>query len=348
MYFQMGLSTRRINFISKMTMGVISPEEVFEIHDEAEFNALSLRVFRFQVKENLIYRKFTESLGIDPETIKDYREIPFLPISFFRDHDIYCGKTMPEIIFMSSGTTDMIRSHHWVADAALYEESFSRGFRQFYGDPSQYAIIAMLPSYADREGSSLVYMVKGLMRLSGNSYGGFYHDDNNALLKAIDTARGKGLKVLLIGVTFALLGLAENHPSDLSDVIIMETGGMKGRRKEIIREELHDILCKAFNVNVIHSEYGMTELLSQAYSSGRGIFSTPPWMKVLIRDSHDPLSHSTNEGSNGGISIIDLANIWSCSFIATSDLGRLHADNTFEVLGRFDNADIRGCNLLVS
>lgn len=330
-----------------MIMDLISTKELFEISDEAGFNAAALKIFRFQARENAVYRQFTESLAVNPECINDYHDIPFLPVSFFRDHDIYCSSALPAAVFKSSGTTGMTRSRHCVADTGIYEESFARGFRMFYGDPSQYAIIALLPSYADREGSSLVYMVKGLMRLSGNSCGGFFLDDEAALLTAIDKARSQGLKVLLIGVTFALLDLASHHRCDLSDVIIMETGGMKGRRKELIREELHDILCNAFNVASIHSEYGMTELLSQAYSSGKGIFSSPPWMKILIRDSHDPLSHSTAPGSSGGISVIDLANIWSCSFIATADLGKTDDAGNFEVLGRFDNSDIRGCNLMV-
>ena len=242
----------------------------------------------------------------------------------------------------------MVRSHHSIADISLYEKSYTHAFKMFYGDPSQYSFMALLPSYADREGSSLVHMVKGLIRQSGNNYGGFFLDNYDALLKAIDIALNNGLKPFLIGVSFALLDLAEYSTPDLGDVIIMETGGMKGRRKEIIREELHSILCKAFNSVTIHSEFGMTELLSQAYSSGNGLFSSPPWMKVLMRDSHDPLSHSTDEETSGGISVIDLANVWSCAFIATSDLGRMHRGGKFEVLGRFDNADIRGCNLLIN
>jgi len=325
----------------------ISAGEIFTVRDETEFNDVALRLFRFQSEDNNVYGSFVKNLGINPADIKDYRDIPFIPISFFRDQEVYCSDKKPEVTFLSSGTTGAVRSHHSVADVSLYEESFSRGFREFYGDPEQYAIMALLPSYADRQGSSLVYMVKGLLKQSGNSCGGFFLDDYAALLKAIDKARENGLRPLLLGVTFALLDLAEQYPCDLHDVIVMETGGMKGRRKEIIREELHEILCKAFTVTAIHSEYGMTELLSQAYSSGRGLFGTPPWMKILIRDSHDPLSHTTADGSSGGISIIDLANIWSCSFIATSDLGKLHSDGMFEVLGRFDSADLRGCNLLV-
>jgi hypothetical protein len=324
----------------------VSKSQIFNITGEDDFNRTALELFRFQAKECKVYSDFINNLGINPGAIDHYLKIPFIPVSFFRDHDIFCGTGTPEEVFLSSGTTGILRSHHSVADISLYRESFTKDFRLFYGDPAQYAIMALLPSYADREGSSLVYMVKNLIEQSGNSYGGFFLKDETALLKAIDIARNKNLKPILIGVTFALLDLAEHHRVDLGDVIIMETGGMKGRRKEIIREELHSILCDAFNVKVIHSEYGMTELLSQAYSKGGGLFSTPSWMKVLIRDSHDPLSHTTDEGTSGGISVIDLANIWSCSFIATADLGCMHKGGIFEVLGRFDNADIRGCNLL--
>jgi hypothetical protein len=321
---------------------------IFSIKDEREFNNAAIELFRFQAEKCAIYSEFIRNLGIDPATISDYHNIPFIPITFFRDHDIYCSDKPPVTTFLSSGTTGSVRSHHNIADTSLYEKSYTKAFNLFYGDPSQYAFMALLPSYADREGSSLVHMVKGLMSLSGNSSGGFFLDNYDALLKAIDKSRKNGLRPLLIGVTFALLDLAEYCSPDLGDVIIMETGGMKGRRKEIIREELHSILCNAFNVEAIHSEYGMTELLSQAYSHGSGLFTSPAWMKILIRDSHDPLSHSTEDGSQGGISVIDLANIWSCAFIATSDLGRLHNDGKFEVQGRFDNADIRGCNLLIN
>ena len=322
--------------------------KIFGIKNEAEFNAAAIELFRFQSSANTVYSDFIRNLGTDIRSVKDFRQIPFMPVSFFRDHDIYCSDRPPVTTFYSSGTTGMVRSHHSVADISYYEESYSRTFGLFYGEPSQYAFLALLPSYDDREGSSLVHMVKGLIRLSGNDRGGFFLENHEELLKAVDTARGRGLKPLIIGVSFALLDLAEAGRTDLSDAVVMETGGMKGRRKEIIREELHSILCDAFNVKVIHSEYGMTELLSQAYSSGGGLFATPPWMRILIRDSHDPLSHSTDEGASGGISVLDLANVWSCAFIATSDLGTMHGNGRFEVLGRFDNADIRGCNLLVS
>jgi hypothetical protein len=258
------------------------------------------------------------------------------------------GGGEPEKIFLSSGTTGMQQSRHAVKSLALYEESLTRTFRHFYGDPSQYAVMGLLPSYIEREGSSLIYMVEKLADLSENNAGGFFLDDSDALFRAIGEARRAKLKVLLFGVTFALLDLAEKHPCDLSDVIIMETGGMKGRRHEMVREELHGILKSAFNVRAVHSEYSMTELLSQAYSAADGLFTAPSWMKILIRDSHDPSSHSADAGASGGISIIDLANIWSCSFIATSDIGRMNERDSFEVLGRFDNSDIRGCSLMVT
>jgi len=312
------------------------------------FEEKALRIFRFQAEECPVYSRYVSLMGIDPPDVRTVEAIPFMPVSFFRDHTVISGGGTAEAVFVSSGTTGQGQSRHHVISLDLYEESFTRTFRLFYGEPSDYAIMGLLPSYLEREGSSLIYMVKRLTELSGNSHGGFFLNDYARLLESVVRARDAGLRVLLIGVTYALLDLAEAHSPDLKEVIIMETGGMKGRRKEIIREELHAILKKAFNVSSIHSEYGMTELLSQAYSKGGGLFSTPPWMKVLIRDSHDPLSHTSEAGASGGISIIDLANVRSCSFIATSDLGRMHRGGAFEVLGRFDNADIRGCNLMVS
>lgn len=324
------------------------PEEIFSVADIQSFDKLALEIFSFQAQECPVYRQYINLLGVDPQGVDNILQIPFLPISFFRDHLILSAGGEPEKIFLSSGTTGMVQSRHAVKSLALYDQSLTRTFRRFYGEPSQYAVMGLLPSYLERDGSSLVYMVKKLIDLSGNNAGGFFLDDFDGLLRAVAEARRAKLKVLLFGVTFALLDLAEKHPCDLSDVIIMETGGMKGRRKEMIREELHGILKSAFNVSAIHSEYSMTELLSQAYSAADGLFTTPPWMKILIRDSHDPSSHTTEAGASGGISVIDLANIYSCSFIATADLGRMRPGWQFEVLGRFDEADIRGCNLLVS
>lgn len=323
-------------------------EKIFRIADTQSFNEAALEIFHFQADRCPVYSEFIKHLGISPDKVGDIVEIPFMPISFFRDHIVITGGGEPEKLFVSSGTTGMKQSSHAITDLSLYNQSLEETFRYFYGDPARYAIMGLLPSYLERRGSSLIYMVDRLIRLSGNASGGFFLNEYDDLLKAVDGARKAGLKVLLIGVTFALLDMAEEHPCDLGDVIIMETGGMKGRRREMIRDEVHAMLKEAFNLKEIHSEYGMTELLSQAYSKGKGLFSTPQWMKVLIRDSHDPLSHTARAGATGGISVIDLANIYSCSFIATSDLGRMHHDGLFEVQGRFDEADIRGCNLLVS
>lgn len=321
-------------------------EKIFRVTDAQSFERVTLEIFRFQAAGCPVYREYINLLGVDIDSVTDIFSIPFMPIAFFRDHAVLTGGGVAEKIFLSSGTAGMRQSRHIVKHLKVYDESLERAFRIFYGEPSQYAVMGLLPSYLEREGSSLIYMVNRLMSLSGNPEGGFFLDDHSALLKAIDEARLSGLRVLLIGVTFALLDLAESHPADLSDVIIMETGGMKGRRHEMIREEVHEILMKALGVSEVHSEYGMTELLSQAYSKGAGLFRTPPWMKVLMRDSHDPTAHSADEGASGGISVIDLANINSCSFIATDDLGRMNAGGCFEVLGRYDNADIRGCSLL--
>jgi len=327
-------------------MNTLLQNGIFRVTDDKSFERMALEIFRFQASGCPVYREYISLLGVDPVSVDSIFRIPFMPISFFRDHKVMTGDGPAVRIFLSSGTTGVKQSRHHVINPAIYDESMERAFRIFYGDPPGYAVLGLLPSYLEREGSSLIYMVNRLMLLSGNNAGGFFLDDHEALFSAIDRARAAGLKVLLIGVTFALLDLAEKHPRDLSDLVIMETGGMKGRRHEMIREEVHDILINAFGVTSVHSEYGMTELLSQAYSQGEGIYRTPPWMKILIRDSHDPMSHSAEEGSSGGISVIDLANIWSCSFIATDDLGRMHAGGSFEVLGRYDNADIRGCSLL--
>ena len=325
-----------------------SREEIFRVTDDKSFERMALEIFRFQAAGCPVYGQYIDLLGVDPEKVGSLFSIPFMPISFFRDHTVMTGEGPAERVFLSSGTTGVRQSRHHLKDPSIYDRSLEEGFRLCYGDPSQYAIMGLLPSYLEREGSSLIYMVNRLMQLSGNNTGGFFLSDHDALFRSIGKARAAGLRVLLIGVTFALLDLAEEHPRDLSDVIIMETGGMKGRRREMIREEVHEILMKAFGVRTVHSEYGMTELLSQAWSDGGGLFTAPPWMKVLIRDSHDPADHTDEPSSAGGISVIDLANLWSCSFIATADLGRMHPGGQFEVQGRFDEADIRGCNLLVN
>lgn len=278
--------------------------------------------------------------------VKKIAQIPFLPISLFKSHNIVSNQNDIEITFTSSGTTGMITSKHEVANVSYYEESYRKAFSQFYGNIEDYVILALLPSYLERTGSSLIYMVEDLIRLSQNENSGFYLHNYSDLIEKLTVLEKEEKNVILIGVTYALLDLIEKQNFNLKNTIIMETGGMKGKRKEMIREELHDQLCKGFGVAAIHSEYGMTELLSQAYSLGNGVFECPNWMQIHIRDTEDALSYIEN-GKTGGINVIDLANINSCSFIATQDLGKKYDNNTFEVLGRFDNSDIRGCNLMV-
>jgi len=321
-------------------------DTIFNIKNQTEFLNIILKVFEYQYKNNAVYQQFTDSLGRNADHVKIPGDIPFLPVDFFRDHTILSSPRPVEMIFESSGSTGAIPGKHFITDLNLYEKSFFESFRLFYGEPEEYLICALLPSYLERGNSSLVYMADKLIKKSSNNLSGFYKENPDNLIQAITGAKKNGLKAILLGVSYALLDLAETHPCDLSGVIVMETGGMKGKRKELTRAELHSVLKLKFNLPAIHSEYGMTELLSQAYSKGDGIFYSPPWMKVLIRDPHDPLSIFSETGKTGGINIIDLANINSCSFIATDDLGRLHDDGGFEVLGRFDNSDTRGCNLI--
>ena len=313
----------------------------------SDFEEAALEVFRFQAEHNKIYSEYLRLLGIKGSSVKRIVEIPFLPVGFFRNHRIVTGEWAPEAVFTSSGTSGALTASHYVKSLALYEESFLAAFKQFYGDVGGYTILALLPSYLEREGSSLVYMADRLIRESGSELSGFFLHNYDDLLGVLPEARALGRKIMIIGVTYALLNLAERYSPDLSDVIVVETGGMKGMRREMIREELHNTLNGAFGTKLIHSEYGMTELMSQAWSQGEGLFRCPPWMRVLVGDVNDPLSVTDVHGSSGTINIIDLANIWSCSFLATSDLGRLHADGSFEVTGRYDNSDVRGCNLLV-
>lgn len=332
-----------ITFAKKI---LISANDIFTISNQKQFEKIALKVFRYQHENNLVYREFCEFLNVEKGSVKSIQQIPFLPIQFFKSHDVLSSVNEIQQTFTSSGTTGMSTSKHLVTDISLYEESYRNAFSEFYGNIEDYAILALLPSYLEREGSSLIYMVNDLIQRSNNSNSGFYlknYDELIAKLIELDTS---GQNVLLIGVTYALLDLIEKQKFELKNTIIMETGGMKGQRKEMIREELHEILCKGFGVKSIHSEYGMTELLSQAYSLGNGIFECPNWMSVLIRDTEDALSYVDN-GKTGGINVIDLANINSCSFIATQDLGKKYPNNSFEVLGRFDNSDIRGCNLMV-
>jgi hypothetical protein len=286
-------------------------------------------------------------LNIEPAKIKAVNQIPFLPIEFFKSHAIISSPASVELTFTSSGTTGITTSSHFVTDVSWYTESFRSAFRLFYGDITNYTILALLPSYLEREGSSLIYMADDLIKQSNNPGSGFFLYNHDELYHQLKKQQQAKKPTLLIGVTFALLDFIENYTINFPELIVMETGGMKGRRKEMIREELHEQLCNGFGADAIHSEYGMTELLSQAYSKGNGIFNCPPWMKIITRDTNDPIS-ILNDNKAGGINVIDLANINSCSFIATQDLGKIYADQSFEVLGRFDNSDIRGCNLLIA
>jgi phenylacetate-coenzyme A ligase PaaK-like adenylate-forming protein len=321
-------------------------EKIFQLSNLADFTSLALEVFRYQYEHNKVYQQFASALSVHPATVDRIEKIPFLPIEFFKNHEVVTGSFQEKVIFTSSGTTGMQTSKHYVKDLALYEESVLQGFRDFFGAPEEYVFLALLPSYLEREGSSLVHMAKKLMEWSGDPRGGFYLHDYEKLSRVLSELQNEKKKVVLLGVTYALLDLAEQFPVQFPDLILMETGGMKGNRKEMVREELHAQLKSAFGVDKIFSEYGMTELLSQAYSLGKGHFEMPPWMRVLIRDVNDPLT-ILQEGKTGGINVIDLANIHSCSFIATQDLGKKLPTDGFEVLGRFDNSDIRGCNLLV-
>jgi len=324
---------------------MISKSEIFSIQNQDEFNEIALKVFRFQATNNLVYADFLRFLNINPGEIHSVEKIPFLPIRFFKLHEIISRNQKPEKIFTSSGTTGSRTSKHFVSDLNFYRESLEQSFRHFYGDFQDYTVFALLPSYLEREGSSLIDMVEFWLEKSGK--GGFYLYNHEELYKDLIQNEEKGRKAILIGVSFALLDFTENYNLELKNTIVMETGGMKGRKEEITREELHKILKKSFGVNEIHSEYGMTELLSQAYSKGDSRFETPNWMKILIRDTEDPLTF-LNEEKTGGINVIDLANLNSCSFIATDDLGKIHYDGSFEILGRFDHSDVRGCNLMVS
>ena len=322
-----------------------SREKIFGIASEREFNFFALEVFRHQYSQNEVYREFVDALRINALNIARVEEIPFLPIEFFKSRNVVCGNMPPQAIFRSSGTTGMVRSRHLVTDLALYRHSFIKGFERCYGNPENVQFLALTPTPEQAPDSSLVYMIQQLMDLSSSPENGFFLANHSGLHARLRQQRARGRSVVLIGLTYALLDFAANYPGDYAPVVVIETGGMKGKGHEITREELHSLLCPAFGVEQIHSEYGMTELLSQAWSQGDGRFSTPPWMKVMIRDANDPLSY-LGPGETGGINIIDLANHDSCSFIATEDLGRLHFDGQFEVLGRFDASDARGCSLL--
>ena len=318
-----------------------SYDEIFLIGSEAEFECEALRLFRHQAEHCAPYAEYVRLLGVEPSQVQRVEDIPMLPIEIFKSHKVYCGEQEPQITFTSSATTGMVQSRHYVEDIALYERAFTEAFRHFYGDERECSIYALLPSYLEREGSSLVYMAERLIAQCGG--GGFYLHDYEKLLN--DMSHDPNPKILL-GVTYALLDLAENYAPKLENTVVMETGGMKGRRKELPKSELHKVLCSAFGVERIHSEYGMAELMSQAYSSGEGLFRTPRWMKVLVRDVNNPFRRLPS-GRRGGLDIIDLANRSSCAFIATEDMGVRYDDGSFRIEGRISQSDIRGCNLLV-
>lgn len=310
------------------------------------FEAQALRVFNHQAEHCNVYKDFIKLLNIDTKTVDNILKIPFLPIQFFKSHKIISNNNPVQETFLSSGTTGMSQSKHLVTNVDFYKKSYLNAFEQFYGAIEEYTILALLPSYLERNGSSLIYMVDDLIKKSNNADSGFYLHNHQELYNKLQELEAKKTKTLLIGVSFALLDFIEQFPCQLKHTIVMETGGMKGKRKEMIREELHAELKQGFGVENIHSEYGMTELLSQAYFDDSQKFNCPPWMQVLIRDTEDALTLLPN-GKSGGINVIDLANYNSCSFIATQDLGKVYPNGTFDVLGRFDNSDIRGCNLLI-
>lgn len=333
-------------------------ERIFRSNN-AEFEDLALELFKYQAQFNRVYRAYVDSLQIEPRKVRDLRGIPFLPIGFFKTHRVVTGDFAPRVIFESSGTTQTFNSRHFIRDSALYERSFRTAFEHFYGPVKDYVILGLLPSYLERGNSSLVYMAEALIRLSGRKESGFYLYEYEKLKNLLEELELSGQKTLLLGVTFALLDFSEKHSMNLCHTVVMETGGMKGRREELTREEVHDLLKKRLGAERIHSEYGMTELLSQAYSAADGLFRCPAWMKILIRDEDDPLSTFLPERSgypadknstapvSGIINVIDLANIHSCAFVATEDIGELYADGSFNVLGRMDNSALRGCSLMV-
>ena len=319
-------------------------EKIFNIKSEEDFNKLCINLFDFQMRKNPIYSAYAKII-LKAKSPKNINDIPFLPIEFFKKEQIICNGQKIKEIFLSSGTTGN-QSKHLISDLEIYEKSFQKSFHQFYGNISEYCILSLLPNYREREGSSLIYMVDDLIKNSQHPKSGFYLNNYKGLSSTLEELEKIGQKTILIGVSYALLDLANQFPQNLEHTIIMETGGTKGERKVLIKEELHKILKNAFSLKKIHSEYGMTELLSQSYSKGDNIFNSPPWKKILIRDVNDPLTIIGND-KTGGMNIIDLANIYSCPFIATQDLGKTFTDGSFSVLGRFDNSDIRGCNLLI-
>lgn len=321
-------------------------QRLFQVND-ANFNEATLALFRLQAENNIIYKTYIENLGINLKWVDSIDKIPFMPISFFKKHMVKTGMWNEELIYSSSGTTGNATSRHYIKDNSFYLRNTITIFNRFYGALDHYHMLFLLPNYLERSGSSLVAMANEFIERSGSNFSGFYLNNLDELIDTIEELRkiDNNRRILLCGVSFALLDLAEKFGPNLHDVIVMETGGMKGRRKEIIRSEFHELMCSAFNIREVHSEYGMTELSSQAYSKGQGKFETPPWMKILLRDVNDPFN--IGSGRSGGVNIIDLANVSSCAFIETQDLGAIDDNYELEILGRFDNSDIRGCNLMV-
>jgi hypothetical protein len=321
-------------------------ERILTVYNTTGFNELALEVFRFQYENCVVYREFADALSRNPGNVNRVADIPFIPVEFYQTREVICSGMEPVIEFQSSGTTGSMHGRHLLADPDLYDLSLIKGFSQVYGNPAAFTFAALTPGPEEKPHSSLIYMIAKLMHQNRKHRHGFFLNDTESLKSRLSGYEPAPGKTMLIGLTYALLDFAEMYPGDYPGLIIVETGGMKGRRKEITRTELHCRLKEAFSSAVIHSEYGMTELLSQAWSKQDGIFSTPPWMKVMIREVNDPFCCS-QPGRTGGISIIDLANLYSCSFIATQDLGRVKEDGRFEVLGRFDSSDLRGCSLMI-
>jgi len=322
--------------------------QLFAIKNEADFLSASLSVFQYQYKHCLIYRKYVDMLGYDVNKIERLEQIPFLPIEFFKTHEVIAEGCVAQLKFRSSGTTSNQTSTHYIADKTLYEESFMKSFEHFVGKADEFAILGLLPSYLERTNSSIVYMVNELIKKSNNKDSGFYLHNLEEFAQKLQELSDKGQRTIVFGVGFALLDVAERYSFKLNDVLVFETGGMKNRKKEITRDELHRKISLGFGIDTVYSEYGMTELLSQAYSMNGKSFLSPSWMKIVLRDMQDPLSilpYTTNK--RGGINVVDLANLYSCSFIATQDVGKYCQDGGIEVLGRFDYSEVRGCNLLV-
>ena len=322
-------------------------DKIFDIQTDDDFNSVALEVFRFQYRNNALYRRFVDLLSVDVSKVKRWEDVPCLPIECFKTNKVVAFDTEPIDYFQSSATTSMVTSKHYFFTGEVYTRSFLNTFSLFWGDPSQYCILALLPNYLHQTHSSLIFMVRELIKQTGCEYSGFYDAITPQLVEYLKNPECLPKRLILFGVSYSLLDLVESYDFSLGDAIVFETGGMKGRRKEMVREELHSLLTNGLGVKSIASEYGMTELFSQAYSKGNGIYNCPPWMKIAIRDVNSPLVRLPR-GRAGGIDVIDLANIYSCSFISTQDIGRMHNDGSFEVQGRFDYSDTRGCNLLTA